>query len=262
MHMISRTFSLIAVACLFSTGVAACANDEDLGQRPGNDGGPTPSGDSSTTGASDGGPTTPTAPDGPVAEGGTSPVPGAKRVFVTSLTYTGNLAGEGKAATGLQGADNLCASHAAAANLGGTWVAWLSSSTENAIDRVPDVGPWYFVDRTTKVFESKFYIKEGPRVPLARDERGKTVASSYVWTGTDNRGQYDVRPRYYAQGASFPISGCTDWTSAGSGSVGGVHARAAYGLASQTLAWTEAGTGYDDSSADCSQQLRLYCFEK
>jgi hypothetical protein len=218
-----------------------------------------------------GSPADPTTPTAPVPEAGSDvgdsePVPGAKRVFVTSLTYTGDLASEGKAATGLLGADNICNEHAKAANLGGNWVAWVSTSTEDAIDRVPDVGPWYFVDRTTKVFPSKFYIKDGPLVPLVIDERGLTLEGPglsrlYVWTGTDNSGRHDVRPRYYAQGVSFPIDGCSDWTSAASGSTGGVHARASYGQAS-TATWTDSGTGYDGSSTDCSQRLHLHCFEK
>lgn len=263
MHTISRTFFLFGVAYLFSWAVAACATEADLGQRGGNDGGPAPSGDSSTTAPSDDRPDDPSTPDASLAEDGATPVPGAKRVFVTSLTFTGDLAREGKGATGLEGADNLCGAHATAANLGGTWVAWISSSAENAIDRIPDVGPWYFVDRTTKVFASKFYIKQGPLVPLMKDERGVNVTSEFVWTGTDNRGQYDVRPRYYAQGVSFPISGCSDWTSSATGSVGGVHARASYGRASAIAdRWTDNGTGYDGSSTDCNQQLRLYCFEK
>ncbi len=64
--------------------------------------------------------------------------PSSKRIFVTSTLYSGNLGG-------LSGADAKCLTAAQSVNLPGTWKAWLSSSTINAIDRIAEVGPWYFV---------------------------------------------------------------------------------------------------------------------
>src|SRR5687768_3068711 len=55
------------------------------------------------------------------------PLPGQKRMFVTSSKYSGNLQMTGQAPTGLEGGDNLCRTSATAANLGGTWNAWLST---------------------------------------------------------------------------------------------------------------------------------------
>lgn len=52
----------------------------------------------------------------------------SKRAFVTSTTYTGNLGG-------ISGADALCQARADAASLGGSWIAWLSTSAINAISR-------------------------------------------------------------------------------------------------------------------------------
>ncbi len=72
------------------------------------------------------------------------------RVFVTATTYAPQSLGGG--ATGFAGADGFGANAAAAASLGGKWVAWLSTSSTDAIDRVTGDGPWYLVDRKTLVF--------------------------------------------------------------------------------------------------------------
>ena len=50
---------------------------------------------------------------------------------MTSSSWNGNLGG-------LSGADAKCQQAANATGLGGTWVAWLSDSTHNAKDRIPD----------------------------------------------------------------------------------------------------------------------------
>src|SRR5688500_4322657 len=88
----------------------------------------------------------------------------AKRIFVTSLGYTGDRTTAGGAATGWQGADALCDLAAAGAALGGAWVAWASDSGTNAIDRIMDVGPWYFVDGATLVFNNKANLATSPVV--------------------------------------------------------------------------------------------------
>ena len=66
----------------------------------------------------------------------TSPAPSPTtlptyKVFNSSTSYNGNLGG-------LTGADAKCQSRAAAAGLTGTYKAWLSSTTINAKDRLPD----------------------------------------------------------------------------------------------------------------------------
>lgn len=78
----------------------------------------------------------------PDAEAGASG--GGARVFVTATSYAAKSLGGG--ASRVAGADGFCANAAAAAGLGGNWVAWLSTSTVNAIDRVTGTGPWYLVD--------------------------------------------------------------------------------------------------------------------
>src|SRR5688572_16359693 len=55
--------------------------------------------------------------------------PGAKRIFITQATFQGSLASGG----GLTGGDAACSAAAQAASLGGSWTAWLSTSTVDAI---------------------------------------------------------------------------------------------------------------------------------
>lgn len=63
-----------------------------------------------------------------------------KRIFVTSIAYTGSLKTEGDGVNGLAGANNLCVQAATNAVLGGSWDAWLSDSTIHAKDRFNGIG--------------------------------------------------------------------------------------------------------------------------
>lgn len=190
----------------------------------------------------------------PGAGGGSSttprmgPAPGQKRVFVTSSLYSGNLKVEGQAATGLEGADNLCRTAAAAANLGGTWKAWLSAGvpaatvtmSTNAVDRIAEVGPWYRLDGS-KAFNNKANLMTAPLVPLDRDENGRPIPGSsslQVWTGTSAGGRWSG-------------TDCDQWTS------GFANRSGTAGLAtSADQMWTDGAHG------NCGSGLRLYCFEQ
>ncbi len=122
--------------------------------------------------------------------------PGARRrIFVTAGAFPGNFY---RSAGGLEAADAQCA--LSAAMLGGTWRAWLSGSSVDAIDRIEDVGPWYLVDRTTVVFDSVAQMATGPSSAIDMSERGERLAAKSVWTGTA------------AQGTSAPET-CSDWSS-------------------------------------------------
>lgn len=85
--------------------------------------------------------------------------------------------------------DALCTNAAVAANKGGTWKAFLSSTTEDAISRIADVGPWYqelsngsFV----KTFNNKANLRTSPLTTLYLDEQGGGFSSSpgTYWSGT------------------------------------------------------------------------------
>ena len=183
-------------------------------------------------------PVTPT-PDMAMAAADMVVTPTHKRVFVTKAGFNGNLGG-------LTGADQKCQSAATAAGLGGTYAAWMSSSTTNALTRIGDVGPWYLVDGATKVFDSKAAIASGPLVAIDMYEDKTRVATTIeTWVGTDNTGVV------YKDNDGAPVT-CADWTDGSdtsSGSMGHVQAS----LASD---WTGGGTGR------CDQAASLYCFEQ
>jgi hypothetical protein len=157
--------------------------------------------------------------------------PTFKRVFVASTQHDANFGG-------LAGADAFCTT--AAAHLGGgPWLAWLSSSTVNAIDRLADVGPWYLVDGTL-VFANKAAIAQGPAAAIDLDEHGAQPADSdNVWTGTMG-------------GGSASVYTCADWTSNSMNAAGDTGLRV-----NTDTGWTDYG------NLLCSNALpRLYCFEQ
>ncbi|MFZ5443160.1 MAG: hypothetical protein ACOZQL_24340 [Myxococcota bacterium] len=155
-----------------------------------------------------------------------------KRVFVTSVQYTGNLGG-------LQGADMRCNTAAQAANRGGTWVAWLSTSSIPAPSRVTSNGPWYTEQADgglTLAFRNSANLSTTPLSDLAVDETGRATTNAY-WTGTRGGGEPSG-------------SHCADWTagSSGTGTVGN-------GAAGGTT-WTDNGTVY------CYSTRALLCLEQ
>jgi uncharacterized repeat protein (TIGR02543 family) len=115
--------------------------------------------------------------------------------FVTSTTQSSNLGG-------LAGADSLCQARAAAAGLPGTYRAFLSSSTVNAIDRFGSARGWVrtdgkpFLDQIADITTSRVLY------PVRLDEAGNDVGSSNVVTGSNNIGTLSV------------FGSCNDWTSA------------------------------------------------
>jgi hypothetical protein len=162
-----------------------------------------------------------------------------KRVFVTSTAYTGNLAAAGGKIDGLEGADALCNTAAAAASLGGTWKAWVSDGTNRAADRITGAGPWKKLDsgRTT-VFNNKANLSTLPLAPIDYNENGQSVGSSGsvgVWTGTGNGGGAASGGHCY---------GFTSTMTTG-----------AQGDATSTNNWTAYTT------QGCGNSGRIYCFE-
>lgn len=130
----------------------------------------------------------------------TSPTWSRATIFITSGAYDGNLGG-------LAGADSRCRGAAGAAGLGPGFVAVLSSSTANAMDRAPVTGE---IRDTTGalVAPSASDLWEGRLTnEVLNDERGSALPrNSTAWTGSD-------------LGMAEPYSGmfCSDWTSADGG---------------------------------------------
>jgi hypothetical protein len=162
-----------------------------------------------------------------------APAMAAQRVFVSSTTSSGDLGG-------LEGADESCQELADTALLGGRWVAWLSTSERNAIDRLFGDGPFLLVGTNEVVAASRAALTSGTlQNDIERDEMGVQVPAA-VWTGTDPDGTA-------ADSGSF----CADWTDANSELFGQT------GASQQTDAtWTNANQVF------CNLEVRIYCFEQ
>ncbi|MBI2020275.1 prepilin-type N-terminal cleavage/methylation domain-containing protein [Candidatus Daviesbacteria bacterium] len=175
------------------------------------------------------------AAGGPPPGGGGNP----KRVFVTSTTSNGNLGG-------LAGADTTCNTRASSEGLGGTWVAWLSTTTVAASSRVNQTGaPYELVNGTdiaddwtdlTTLHDGTNYLKAAINI----NESGTTVTAN-VWTNTTVTG-----------GIPATSADCSGWTSPDSAVTGKGGT-----TTSTTATWTAAG-----STPTCNNSYRLYCFEQ
>jgi hypothetical protein len=185
---------------------------------------------------------------------------GAKYVFVTSATFDGNLGG-------LAGADQKCQAAAAGANLGSTFVAWVSDfndvandpsrPTVNAVDRVTGNGPWYLPCRDgqkklIRAFNNKAQLGGTPLVSLNCSEQGVPLAGGTVggvWTGTSSGGT----AKNLQDSSGHPQSNCRGWkdndsaNSLAQGSAGTVNDPPAN--------WTDVGADY------CVSRYHLYCFQ-
>jgi hypothetical protein len=193
-------------------------------------------GSSSSSGSSSGsGGSSSTGGGGNSTGGGSSSTgAGVKRVFVTSVTYSGNLGG-------IAGADAKCATAAAAQTLGGTWKAWISSGSVNAIDRINDVGPWYLVNGVQKVFNNKANLSTTPLTAIDEDESGSQpswIGLDGMWTGT-NAG--------VASG-----NDCFGWTSELNTDLGSTSSP------TTDQSWGGSSAG----NIDCDQPEALICFEQ
>jgi uncharacterized repeat protein (TIGR02543 family) len=150
-------------------------------------------------------------------------------VFVTSTSYTGNIGG-------LAGADAACQARANAAGLTGTYKAWLSTSSVNAINRFGSARGWIrkdgkpFADQLSDITTSHVLY------PARLDEFGNDVLSASVYTGSNNIGTLGV------------WGACSDWTSAAA------TATVSYGYANTNSYQISFG-----GSTDCSQSMRLLC---
>lgn len=171
------------------------------------------------------------APD-PEGEDDEAPEPEASPslvAFVTSLEYTADLGG-------LEGADEICAFEAEAAQLPGTFRAWISDSTTDAIDRIDADGPWVSVTGD-RLFNNHAHLRTSPLQPLEIDPLGETAAYALVWTGTGTGGRW------------VGTDACGGWRSEDPFGDAGT------GQAVLGAAWTDAGPG------PCLWPARLYCFQ-
>lgn len=166
----------------------------------------------------------------------------AKRVFVTSTTYNGNLGG-------LSGADAKCqerGSFASVGSLGGgggiIWKAWLSDDNTLVASRLThNNGPYKLVNGTI-VANNWADLTDGTlQAPINITELNQTKSSFGIWTNTDIDGTRGGRSS----------SSCGNWLSSSSSILGWL------GTTPRTDSfWTI------NSSDVCSSSYPIYCFEQ
>lgn len=159
------------------------------------------------------------------------------RVFVAPGISTGDLGG-------LTGADAICTRNAIAAKLGGgPWVAWLSTSTVDARDRLtPGSGPFVRASDTGTVIANDIAdLTDGTlqnAILLAAD--GGLPLYPDTWTGTSSDGT-----------EATTSNTCNDWTSSSSSFSGQAGSNT-----NTNSAWTDYGYG-----SCANEHQNLYCFE-
>jgi hypothetical protein len=159
----------------------------------------------------------------------------SKKVFFTSIAYTGNLGG-------IAGANAKCNERAAAANLSGVYKAWISDdSSSPATTFVRSVVPYTLIDGTVIADNWDDLVDGSLQNTPNMDELGNT-AQPNIWTNTRADGT-----RYHTS----TMRHCDNWTDENTYmGILGVPIDTSGG-------WTL------DGSEDCNfTDARLYCFEQ
>jgi hypothetical protein len=168
-----------------------------------------------------------------------------KRVFITSSTTLSNFGG-------LAQGDAICNTAAASAGLGGTFAAWLSTSSQSAASRLShSTLPYVLVDGTTEVAANWTALTSGTFENLIdHDEHGALVQfnlstmAGTSWTGTN------------ADGTQTNVD-CGGWTISEDCSMSTAHT-GTIGRDDLTAYWTNWA-----APACCNvQSYALYCIEQ
>ncbi len=166
-----------------------------------------------------------------------TPVP-AKKVFITSTQYNGDLGG-------LAGADAKCQASADGASLGGNWKAWISDSNSTASNRLThSTGPYELITGT-RIADDWTDLTDGNlQTSINKNEfSGTPNYGSGVWTSTNSDGSL-----------STPVSnitGCNNYASADHN-----YSWVGHNTSSVVSEWTKWSTDR------CDQIHPLYCFEQ
>ena len=125
--------------------------------------------------------------------------------FITSVNP-----GDGGNLGGLEGADTYCTSLAEAAGVPGkTWAAYLSSSTENARDRI-GTGPWINANGVV-VAEDVANLHDAEANNLSK-ENSLSETGEVINGRGDQPNRHDILTGSNAQGTLVGAA-CLDWTS-------------------------------------------------
>lgn len=176
-------------------------------------------------------------PDSGQPDGGHSVPPNI--MFVTSATFSANLGG-------LSGADAKCQAAATAGGLQGTYVAWLSTNSVNAIDRLSGATGWVRTDGIPFARTPADIANGAILSPPSLDESGNPVSAGttgYPFTDTDANGTLFAN-------SDGTTSTCKDWTSTTPTGVNFITGD----ISQTTFRWTNS------YFADCDHQGHLYCF--
>ena len=157
-------------------------------------------------------------------------------MFLTSLTYKGNLGGLG-------GGDGKCQTLANAAGLAGTYKAWLSNNTNNPQSRFVKSATGYARVDGKDIAKTWADLVDGSILyPINVNEKNAAVAQWDVWTGTSSNGtSLEVDCAGWLTSAGFPNTGYEGRNNATNSN------------------WTN--TGLINASL-CSTSQRLYCFQQ
>ncbi|KKQ77905.1 hypothetical protein A3B42_02920 [Candidatus Daviesbacteria bacterium RIFCSPLOWO2_01_FULL_38_10] len=160
------------------------------------------------------------------------------RVFITSTAYNGNLGG-------LSGADSKCQARADAANLGGTWKAWLSDDVSSSATRLNHSSVPYKTLDGKVVADNWDDLTDGSLQNAISVTENNTFfkSESCVWTQTKVSGAL-------IESKSQNLTGCNGFTVADKNiSYCGVDG-------SKDSNWTQG------SLESCNIEHPIYCFEQ
>jgi hypothetical protein len=161
------------------------------------------------------------------------PAEDVRRVFVTSITYGGDLGG-------VSGADARCDAVAVSAGIDGTWHAWLGASDASPASRLEHADVPYERLDGVRIADDWEDLTDGTlAAPIVIDERGEVIADStdFVWTAADEAGAFDG------------FGTCVDWTNTDAGGFLG-------DLTATDHNWAHVGC------QPCTEFAHLYCFEE
>lgn len=167
--------------------------------------------------------------------------PDRKRVFVTSMVFTGDLGG-------VAGADSKCQRLAMSSGLAGVFNAWLSDGVSSpAVRFTHSRDPYVLLSGSIVATDWDDLVKGALRHAINVTEKGMqalptpaTVSSTgyEVWTNTDAHGSViDSRQT------------CANWSNEGAGS-------------SHCGVWNSQGEWTAPTSRLCAIKAALYCFEQ